>query len=848
VQQFLVGWTGWDSTPVKNAKDNIGAIDDALANLVRDGKSDLAAAAVKRLTAEYGKGGRDTKEFTGELDTYKGALADTAFEQRLAADAMGLFGTQAQSTSKKLADQKASADGLRQAIQALNDVNRTALGGMIGFEAAVDAAAQAARDNAGVLSMQGGQLTLNTDKQRAAAQALNDLAARTDEAATSARENGQSWSSVSAIYDRGRAALIRNAQAMGLSKTEAAALANQILKTPDKTAMLKADITDWKSKISQAEQQLKTAKGDKKAKLTADIADWKAKVAAADLQLKGTKADKRAKLTADIADWRAKIAAAEVQLRTAKGEKRAKLTADIADWRSKIGSAQRQINGLPASKSTRLIVWRITNVQTNYVPSTTRSGSAHDAVGATGGLFTGKDFKYRGKGYAGGGLVDGPGTGTSDDVYAPWLSNKEFVVNAKQTARHLPLLRAINDGALGMASGGLAGAGASAAAGLASGMSGGTGLVLAAARAMAAVVETGVKQELQIASPSRKMKAVAKDIGAGFISGLTGSQAKIKSVSKDLAADVRNAFSGRKESALVGLINKDTNKLLSLAAKRDAITKKIADANKFASDTAAQARSTGGLASIVQQDAYSPQYVKRQMQASLNQIKAFTANVQKLQKKGLNKDLLKQILEMGPEQGAAFAKALAGADSATIKQYNSLNSQIGSASSKLGKTGADLLYDSGKQAGKGFLTGLKAQQKDIEKLMLNIAKAMQKSIRRALGIKSPSRVMDEVGRMTVLGLHGGIARNVPAVQAAMRRVAAAVAQGVPATMATTGPALSVGTVRTQGAAATSGGDVHVHVHLANSGVIGSQIELDNWLTKSLTRLKTQRRLPAALGA
>ena len=117
------------------------------------------------------------------------------------------------------------------------------------------------------------------------------------------------------------------------------------------------------------------------------------------------------------------------------------------------------------------------------------------------------------------------------------------------------------------------------------------------------------------------------------------------------------------------------------------------------------------------------------MKASLNDIKTFTANVTKLQKKGLNKDLLRQILQMGPETGAQFAKALAGTDTATIKQFNSLNTQISSASTKLGKTGADLLYDSGKKAGAGFLTGLKAQQKDIEKLMLSIAKGMKKALR-----------------------------------------------------------------------------------------------------------------------
>jgi hypothetical protein len=34
-----------------------------------------------------------------------------------------------------------------------------------------------------------------------------------------------------------------------------------------------------------------------------------------------------------------------------------------------------------------------------------------------------------------------------------------------------------------------------------------------------------------------------------------------------------------------------------------------------------------------------------------------------------------------------------------------------------------------------------------------------------------------------------------------------------------------------------------HYHFDNKGVIGSQIELDNWLARSIDRLNTQRRLP-----
>jgi hypothetical protein len=46
-------------------------------------------------------------------------------------------------------------------------------------------------------------------------------------------------------------------------------------------------------------------------------------------------------------------------------------------------------------------------------------------------------------GLAGGGFVSGPGSATSDSIPA-WLSNGEFVINARATEMYLPLLHAIN--------------------------------------------------------------------------------------------------------------------------------------------------------------------------------------------------------------------------------------------------------------------------------------------------------------------------------------------------------------------------------------------------------------------
>lgn len=396
----------------------------------------------------------------------------------------------------------------------------------------------------------------------------------------------------------------------------------------------------------------------------------------------------------------------------------------------------------------------------------------------------------------------------------------------------------------------LYGAGQDIVRGMINGLSSMAGSLAARARSMAASAVAAAKRALGISSPSRVFVQIGRDVGRGFIKGLTGTKRQIDQTADRVAASITRAFRGtgsRLDNRLVASIQRTNRRLQRLSVERDRIAKSIADARKFATDIAARARGTGSLGAIVQPDFFAPRFVEARMRSALASIRRFTANVEKLRKRGLSRSLLRQVLELGPTQGAGFAASLAAADKATIQRFNRLQSSISKASTKLGRRGADLLFDSGKKASQGFLAGLRAQQKSIEALMLRIAKGMQRSIRRALGIRSPSRVMAEVGQLSGLGLAGGLAGSVPVVNRAMNRLAGAVAGGVPARLTTprVGALAGVGTMPAR--RATGGGmdhhmPHHVHIHVHNAGVIGSRRELDNWLVGSIDRLRLQKRL------
>ncbi|CAM5616787.1 hypothetical protein SALBM135S_04411 [Streptomyces alboniger] len=285
------------------------------------------------------------------------------------------------------------------------------------------------------------------------------------------------------------------------------------------------------------------------------------------------------------------------------------------------------------------------------------------------------------------------------------LSAGEFVIKAKSVAKYgIAFLHALNEGRLGAggADGSMAGAGQQTAIGLAQGMGGSSGLVEKAARSMAAAVVTGIKDELQIASPSKRTAALAKDIGAGVIKGLTGSRAKIKATAKDLSKDIYAAFSGRKDNLLVGWVNRRVGNLQSFAHDRDWLKAAIKRAKDFAESTRVGAKKSASLSGMFEsEDEVSASGINSKIQQRLAKMKTFSSYIRTLAKRGLNKTMLREILEMGPEEGYAYASALAGSNSKLLAEINTSQFEINDVAESLGKSGADARTTRGSTRGSG---------------------------------------------------------------------------------------------------------------------------------------------------
>jgi hypothetical protein len=160
----------------------------------------------------------------------------------------------------------------------------------------------------------------------------------------------------------------------------------------------------------------------------------------------------------------------------------------------------------------------------------------------------------------------------------------------------------------------------------------------------------------------------------------------------------------------------------------------------------------------------------------VTKIRQFSTSIAKLRKMGLNSAYLSQLISMGPDAGGQLAAQLASGGELDIRQINSDEAAINRASGQLGKTAANAMYDTGSQAGKGFLSGLESQQAALQKMMSKLAATMVNTIKHDLDIHSPSGVAraltrDGWGAGLILGLedsHAGL-------QTASSRLARAVA-------------------------------------------------------------------------
>ncbi len=341
------------------------------------------------------------------------------------------------------------------------------------------------------------------------------------------------------------------------------------------------------------------------------------------------------------------------------------------------------------------------------------------------------------------------------------------------------------------------GVGSDFASGYVNGILSGMGAVGRAAASLANKALAAVQKKQDSHSPAKKSKKLGGDFGSGYslgiasktkavnkaasnlVAGALGTESQIKKLSSTLKDKIssaidaglhsKNKSSGQLKQAkalnsIEGYIVQQTNRLAATAKKRDKVVAQLKAANTKMADLTKQSKEYAAsitekmqsYGSISNVDPENPQSIQAEMQKRLKEIKAFQANVEKLRKKGVSKDIINDILEAGVENGSSYAQALAKSDAKTIKAINSTQNQINSASKSMGNTAANAMYSAGINAARGLINGLNSQKKQLEKTAKSIANTITNSVKKALKIHSPSRVAIELGKFFTGGLGNGV--------------------------------------------------------------------------------------------
>lgn len=163
--------------------------------------------------------------------------------------------------------------------------------------------------------------------------------------------------------------------------------------------------------------------------------------------------------------------------------------------------------------------------------------------------------------------------------------------------------------------------------------------------------------------------------------------------------------------------------------------------------------------------------LKTTLSGMVGKAKAFAGKIKSLIKRGYPAALVQQVAGLGFGEGARVADVLLSATDTEIAEINKDYSALTGWATDAGKAVADQMYAAGIAAQEGLLRGLEKDLRKLDKAAERLVNALVKAVKDKLKIKSPSRVMEAIGKFLPLGLAKGIDAEADQAENAMGRLA-----------------------------------------------------------------------------
>lgn len=279
---------------IRELSDGLPRIGDAIGDVLSDisGDADEGASAIRGMVIAGESGIRTFGALaSGLADVYRTVLTVSEGSGQIAEKWVGwvpILGDSVRGSNDKLAELRAAleaggeagdeagrkigngldkveegAAGATAEVETFADSLRRLNGDVIGveeanirLEEAIDSATDAAKRN-------GDGIDANNPKQRANRQALMGIATAANEAAARIFETTGSQELASRASERGRAAFLKTAEAMGVEAGKAKALANQLFGIPNIERTVKANTDPARSQVNAYKSWLESVNLDK---------------------------------------------------------------------------------------------------------------------------------------------------------------------------------------------------------------------------------------------------------------------------------------------------------------------------------------------------------------------------------------------------------------------------------------------------------------------------------------------------------------------------------------------------------------------------------------------------------
>lgn len=792
---------------VEIAEDAFRGIDAELANLVNGGNADGAAQAMDTIMQKLKDSGVSAEEAAYLFPQYADALNRVDAESQAAAGGSDVLAGALDGVGAEAEETAASLDDILASLFELGVLTRDVRAAEADFEAAIDGVTDSIDKN-------GKTLDITTEKGRANQAALDGLAssgqAYTESLAQSGASEKELQASMQGTYD----SLITAAGQFGITGEKATALAREIMGVPDGVS-----VESWMSESAQeiansTAEAIEAIPGYTKVSIAVSEDGTTGQVQSKINEVTGkteyvfvTDDGTVQNVQAGIANIDGKdvpvfvgddgtVYSTQGKINGIKG-KDVTITADAST-----GAAESELNHTARPRTSRI-------TQTVSISRQITESIKQIDNGPITGRF----------GRANGGSVFGPGTETSDSIPA-WLSTNEHVLSAREVrglGGHgaVERLRALarNGQAPAFATGGAVGRAEKRVKDLQKSYSAIDGKKANRARKQAAKDRLdAAKEELKSAKAQAKLSAdAAKDARekasrlsdarrelrtdlrrGSIVDSFTGGNGlsqvdKLLEVSRngDYSMSKRRAAArdaGGLEKALASLTKRSEGLEKALEAAKDKADELRSVRDAVANDLRGEF-SLSGMLSETRQDLGSNPFTAKSIIGKANKkakrIEAFAERLKNLRRLGYGETIIQEVAALGVEDGMLAAGALLYAPRNERKAIIGAYDRLDEASGKAGQYVTESMYKGGLDAADGLVRGLESKSKSVENAFYKLGKSAEKSFKRSLGIKSPSRVMMAAGVNVGEGAELGILSKVDDVQSAAEQLMTPPALTVP---------------------------------------------------------------------